>query len=300
MAPQAATQAKDHVRAGLAYAERGKWDEALREFEEGYALDPQLTTLFDVAQSRLQTKRYRGAADAYRRLLGSRAALSAAQLNAANQGLAMSNAHVGHLELRGVEPGDVVEVDGAAVDPKRPVDVDPGPHQVVAVRGGTRMPARAVTVPDGQRVVVTVVDRSAPDPAVTVTSDTTPAPPTAPPPPPSTSTSTSTSSEDRPVTGFVIGGLGLAAVGVGAVLGITALSKHGDLAGGCGTTKTCAQDDVDSARTRMAVADVTVGVGLVATAIGAYLVLTRPSSPVSVLAGPASGGAYAGLRTSFR
>src|SRR5688500_16882954 len=34
--PAPTVQARDHVRAGLAYAERGKWEEALREFEEAY------------------------------------------------------------------------------------------------------------------------------------------------------------------------------------------------------------------------------------------------------------------------
>src|SRR5688572_321094 len=63
------SQARDHVREGMAYAERGKWEDALREFEEAYALEPQPLRLFDVAQARFKTKRFRAAADAYAKLV---------------------------------------------------------------------------------------------------------------------------------------------------------------------------------------------------------------------------------------
>ncbi len=283
-------QAKDHVRAGLAYAEHDKWEEAVREFEEAYALDPQVATLFDVGQARLQTKRYVAAADAFRRVLASRSDVSANQHQTAVDGLAKAVARIGHVEVVGTEKNDVVEIDGAAVDPRGVIDVDPGRHRLVLVRGGTRRPARQLVAEDGQRVRVSVKDEAAPGPGASSPGAPTAATNVVGEPPPA---------EARPVVGFVLGGLGIATVGVGAVLGVTALSRRSELADSCGTTKTCSVSDVDGARTRMAIADVTLGVGVLATVLGAYLILTRPSASVSVVAGPASGGIFAGLRSSF-
>lgn len=39
------------------------------------------------------------------------------------------------VEVRGLEPGDVTEIDGDAVRPGEPVELDPGPHEVVVRRG---------------------------------------------------------------------------------------------------------------------------------------------------------------------
>lgn len=279
--PAAAQAAKDHKRAGHAYAERGKWEEALREYEEAFALENQPATLFNIANLRFKLRRYCGARDAYRTVLRSRAELEAPAQKALDENLPLAESRIVHVDISGAEGQDVVEVDGVHVDFTHAVDVDPGVHEVILLRDGKRLLARQVTAEEGRPLSVSV--RLAP-----------------PAPPPSGAAPAGTpSAEQRPMTGFVVGGFGVVALGVGAGIGVSALSRHSELADTCGKTRTCTKNDIDSARTRMAVADVTLGVGILATAIGAYLLLKRPSTSVTVQAGPALGGAYASLGTSF-
>ncbi len=85
--------------------------------------------------------------------------------------------------------------------------------------------------------------------------------------------------------GFVVGGIGIAALGVGAVFGVRAITKSSDAKSLC-STGPCANAEAVStnsdAKTAARVADITVGAGLVAVAVGAYLVLSAPrSAPAS-------------------
>ena len=161
------------------------------------------------------------------------------------------------------------------VDARRTIDLDPGAHQVVVVRQGARGAPRSLEVKEGERARLALQDRSSVVPVAPPTAN--PEASVGPPPPPPSS--------NAPIAGYVVGGGGLAALGVGAILGITALSQRSDLANGCGTTRACAASDVDAARSRMIAADITLGVGLVATAIGAYLVFIRSSPPPTLAAG---------------
>ena len=92
------------------------------------------------------------AADAFRRVLASRAEVSAIQRQIAADGQAKALARIAHVDIIGTEKNDVVEIDGAAADPKVMIDVDPGRHRLVLIRAGTRRPAREFVAEDGQRV----------------------------------------------------------------------------------------------------------------------------------------------------
>jgi hypothetical protein len=62
-------------------------------------------------------------------------------------------------------------------------------------------------------------------------------------------------------------------VGVGSVLAIQAGSDLGALRSGCGATRSCAADDVDSVKARMTIGDALIGVGVVSLAVAAWLFL---------------------------
>jgi len=85
------------------------------------------------------------------------------------------------------------------------------------------------------------------------------------------------------ITGLVLGGVGLAAVGVGSYFGIRASSKRSDSDDGCKVVngqEQCTQRAVDlneEARTSARIADVSIGLGVVALAAGAYLYFTSPA-----------------------
>ncbi|MGH7434369.1 MAG: hypothetical protein ACRENE_01705 [Polyangiaceae bacterium] len=102
---------------------------------------------------------------------------------------------------------------------------------------------------------------------------------------------------------YVLGGLGLAATGVGAFLEVTGLGKRTSLES---CKPRCAQGDVDTALNTTRAGDITLGVGLALVGAAAILYATRPSEPraathkeVDWLVGPLPGGMMAGLRGSL-
>ncbi len=102
--------------------------------------------------------------------------------------------------------------------------------------------------------------------------------------------------------GFVVGGIGIAGLVVGSVFGVMSLSGSP-----CdSTTKTCtSQADHDTLIAHETVANVGLSVGLVAVAIGGYLLLTAPGEastkePASTSISPWIGWGSAGLAGSFQ
>jgi len=108
----------------------------------------------------------------------------------------------------------------------------------------------------------------------------------------------------------IAGGVGVVSLAVFAVEGLSGQSSVDDLQK---CKPNCKQDDVDSARTKLIVADVFLGVGIVALGVGAYLFFTRPKGETKAHAhdergvfrslrldaGPTAGGGYAGLGGKF-
>ena len=82
-----------------------------------------------------------------------------------------------------------------------------------------------------------------------------------------------------PVLAYVALGIGVVAVGTSAVIGVGAKSDLDDLRNTCAPH--CAESDVDAVHNRMLVADVTLGVGVLAALVGGYLWLSEPSSSVA-------------------
>ena len=75
-----------------------------------------------------------------------------------------------------------------------------------------------------------------------------------------------------PPAAWVLGGVGLAAIGVGTVFEIHGFSQKSDL-DRC--RPACARSSVDATRASFIVGDVAIGVGLVSVAAGALLALSR-------------------------
>lgn len=106
------------------------------------------------------------------------------------------------------------------------------------------------------------------------------------------------------VPSLVVGGIGVAALGSFAYFGLSGMGAIDDLQD---CKPNCAKEDVDGARTKLLIADVSLGVGVVAIGVATYLLLTR--APVSAKAttgqrlrlegGPVAGGGMAGLVGTF-
>lgn len=90
---------------------------------------------------------------------------------------------------------------------------------------------------------------------------------TTPPPPPPPQ------EEGSLVPALVVGGIGVIALGSFALFGIQGKNDVDDLQK---CKPRCAESDVDKARTKLIIADISLGVGIVALAVSAYMIITRP------------------------
>ena len=124
---------------------------------------------------------------------------------------------------------------------------------------------------------------------------------------PSSSPDASASRGSVPVGAWILGGVGLVGLGGFGYLGWTAKSEVDDMHDTCAPY--CDKSRVDRARTRATLANVSLGVGILAIGAATYVVLTdRPEprseqaarrSRLSVTAGFVDSGVSAGLSGSF-
>jgi hypothetical protein len=167
------------------------------------------------------------------------------------------------------------------------VPVDPGDHVVQATADRKKPLVNSVRVDphgDRQTVPIPALDDEASPPPVTR-----PAPQTqvsaeggqvrdgmAPSPPPVVR-------RPIPFSVYVLGGIGAAALGSFAYFGLAGRSEYFDLKASCGPD--CTKSTVSSAHTKLLVADVSLGISLIALGSAAYLYLARPSTAEATAVG---------------
>ena len=197
---------------------------------------------------------------------------------------------------KGVEvTGLVAKLDGVVVGAAvlgTALPVDPGTHEIEAGAPGKRRWTTKVELgrsSDNKTVDIPALEdsSSAPVPATSristpVPSDTTSASPTA----TATSAPPSQPSTSKRTVGFIVGGVGIAALGVGTVFGLRALSKWSDAKSHCPSSDACEPDAAslkDSATSAAWISDIGLGLGVVGLAVGTYLVVTgsKGSEPTS-------------------
>jgi hypothetical protein len=155
------------------------------------------------------------------------------------------------------------------------VPLDPGPHLIVAKAVGATPWTTTVTLgpnADAKTVRVPVpgsaVASASPPPSTTTIE------PVVPPTPPETPPGTGGGGR---TAAWIIGGAGVAALGVGSAFGVLALSKRSDSNGYCQGPGGCTQQGVtlnNQAITDAWVSDFGVGLGVVGILAGVYLLLT--------------------------
>ena len=111
-----------------------------------------------------------------------------------------------------------------------------------------------------------------------------PAPAVAPSSPPPAPADVPPADQSRaPVLGYVVLGVGAVGLGVGTFFGVQALGDKSDAEDACVDSNggrrcsVAAQDAVDGAESKALIADISLGVGIVAAAVGGYLVLSSGS-----------------------
>jgi hypothetical protein len=173
-------------------------------------------------------------------------------------------------------PGLAVSVDGSPRNEATwgsPLPIDPGSHRVVASAEGKKSWEGTAGVEPGETRTIEIPPLQA-----------------APVKPPTPVTVASV--HDRPAAtpagrtwGLVIGGVGLAAIGVGAYFGLSAKSKHDDANAICPQRECASASAVqlnEDAGTSATISTIAIGVGLAAVAAGIYLYVTSKPAPAAV------------------
>ena len=166
---------------------------------------------------------------------------------------------------------DGVDLGSASVGVDLPAD--PGPHRVVVAAPGRAARTYAVVLAPGQRLTLRA-ETGAPIAEAGRTGR-----------PPGTEVRTA---------GWIAGGIGVGALAVGSILGVRALSERSASDGLC-TMGVCRDqaglDEYDAAKSEALGADIALGIGAVALALGGYWVVTS-------MTGARSSPAAASLRVT--
>jgi hypothetical protein len=186
-----------------------------------------------------------------------------------------------------------VKVDGQALVERldgKPLLVDPGEHVLRFEMEGAKPIDERVVIRTGEKnrvITVTFTPADAGGPPATV---------------PETPTSGGGGVSFLP---WALIGVGAVGLGLFTYFGLKGKGEIDDLKNTCGKTSSCAQSDVDDAKGKLVVADVSGALGLVAAGVGVYLLVTQKPAPATVTTGselevaPVAGGAVAGLRGAW-
>lgn len=172
------------------------------------------------------------------------------------------------LAVVGAPPAATVElrIDGEEAALGGAIGLNPG-HHSVEVKAGTKSARRAVHLVQGQRAEL-AIDLSAPGDSG------------APPPP--------TREKALPVGPIVVGAIGVAGLGVFAVMGGLGASEFAELEETCAPR--CRKEETDAVDTKLLVADVALGVGSAAVLAGViWLIVDLTGDDGSPVAMGASG-----------
>jgi hypothetical protein len=199
------------------------------------------------------------------------------------------------------------------------VPVDPGAYVITATAPGRRAWTTTVDLAEGEAKAVEIpeLEPESPPPPVATVAESAPAPPpiatTLPSasmvPAPATTAAASPSGGGRPTLGWIIGGAGVAALGVGAGFGIASLVNYHDASKLCPAPHQECSNDALSARNGaewMAwVSNVALGAGVIAAGLGTWMLLsgghaaTETETHVGVQGTPDARGARVSVDGTF-
>jgi hypothetical protein len=287
--PRDAAAAEALFRQGREAADAGDHATACEKFKESNRLDPALGTVFNIADCEEKLGRLATAWQLFQEV---------AQRLPANddrQGIAKERARtleprLPRLAVRLAEkaPADThvqrdgVDLGAASLDTALPVD--PGPHSVTATAAGYEKRVFNVVLREAESQTIEVQPgaQSASYPITDVTSD-------------------RPSSSNQRTVGYVLGGVGLVGLAVGAVAGVMVLERKSTVDENCDAAKRCNREGFDAAESGRTLGVVTTAglvVGALGLASGAYLILSSPKEQgahTALVTSPAPNGARLSL-----
>ncbi len=301
--PPAAPSGSDRTLAESLFIEarrlmgEQRYAEACPKFEESNRLDPAGGTLLNLAVCHEGEGKLATAWSEFRQ------SLTIARREQRGEREKLASEHIAALEPRlprltvdvptpSRVPGLVVRVNQSPLGSAAwgsALPVDPGDALIEASAPGRKAWSTKLRIAEGRNTTATVpileaapaapASSSAPPLAVSIA-------PTSQPP--------IASSTGRDATTYSLLGVGVLGLGLGTFFGVRALTKKSDSDDACPQNRCTAHgvDLNDQARTSARIADIALGVGVVAAGAGLYLLLTRPSGPAD---GPAVSLSFAPL-----
>jgi len=296
--PQDIAQARQLAGQGQTAFDAGNFAESEKLWSAAAKLYPQAPTLtLGLARAQAKAGHVVGAQESYNKIIrewSDKPTPSPAfkdALDAAKAEVGAVSARVASvvITVEGGAPNPQVTIDGqpvpsAALGLKRPVD--PGQHTVVATAEGYKSAETKFGVAEAGNAETKLKLEKNPDAVVAPV----PVPVTAggtEPPPPGADGNKGSGQKTAALVAFGVGGVGLV---VGAITGIIAIGKHGDLADKC-TNGTCGnelQSDVDSYKSMGTISTIGFVVAALGAGTGAFLWFTAPKNT-----GSAGGSRYA-------
>ncbi len=289
---------------------------ACGKFHESQRLDPQLGTQLHLADCYEKAGKTASAWAAFKDATEIAAKRGDARESVARDRAAALEARLARLTIQvsaGDTPGLEVRLDGEVMG--RPAwgaaaPIDPGAHAIVVSATGHEPRSYDVTIAAAEQKTLAValgaaVEAPAPAPAPPPVT----APPRAPAPPPVTAPppadcGTSAGSSTKTL-GYVMVGVGVVGVAVGAVTGAMVLGKKSTIDSECDANKACSQaglDAADSARTLSTVSTVGFIVGAVGVGAGAIFIVSSGGNKAprtALTTSMAPGGAGVSLVRTF-
>lgn len=275
--------AESLFEAGRKLMADGQVAEACPKFEESNRIAPSAGTLLNLGRCFELQGKTASAWVAYKKAVGlARATGQTRHVTAGEKFIADITPHLSRLRVEAPDapPGLSVSRAGAPMGAAAlgvPLVVDPGDQTIEAEAPGRQRWSTTVTVkPDGDDVVVTIPRLGE------IAGGARPASP--PPTPKTTPAPAPTGIPPARIAGLVVGGVGVASLGVGIAFGVMTLS---DASAAEDDTKLCpakactpaGEDAIDGAETKAWVSNIAIGVGAAAIVAGGALVAWSFLSP---------------------
>jgi hypothetical protein len=265
-------------RSGRQLMGQGDYAQACPKFAESNRIEPKLGTLLNLALCHERIGKTASAWAEYVQASQTASRLGQAEREkvAREKAAALEPGLPRVIVDAGAESRAEVKLDDQAIGPAAfatAIPVDPGEHVVRATAPGKKPFVESFAMSPGATHTVRVL-LSPEDPA-------TPAPPLAPETHEAHEAPAHAGSSTRRTWGLVVGGAGVALVGVGAYFGMNAFSMKHTAEGECSAAGQCTQaglDAMSSMKTSETVSTITTLAGAAALAGGVYLVLTSSSS----------------------
>jgi len=305
------TVAEGLFREGRDLMEKGDYAVACDKLAESQRLDPSSGTLLNLAACHEKMGKIATAWAEY--LAAARLAQTQnrpKRVEEAKQRAAELQPKVSYLKIVLSEklPDTQVKIDDVTLEASvlgSRIPVDPGDRSVEISAPGHKPVTMKVTIGAEHDIQTLTVPKLDVDPSAGAATEPGPTenPPTGPgagPSPSGTGDKGPEPTSSSPVLPYVVGGIGVVALGVGTAFGFMARSAYSDAEDACPSTTGCSKEAMDlrdKAETRANIANIGVGVGLVGIGVAAVLLLTQSSGkPASATAPHRSG--FAGVRVS--